>query len=84
MNQSFTDYLKNEFINGSMVKKDNFEELWEVWREELDDDELNKFANEWKLTTAIEKNDYQMKELVNAEKLFKDLTDKLKSLTPNQ
>ncbi len=54
-----------------MVKKDNFEELWEVWREELDDDELNEFANEWKLTTAIEKNDYQMKELVNAEKLFK-------------
>jgi hypothetical protein len=48
MNQSFTDYLKNEFINGSMVKKDNFEELWEVWKEELDDDELNKLANEWK------------------------------------
>ena len=81
MNQSFTDYLKNEFINGSMVKKDNFEELWEVWKEELDDDELNKFANAWKLGTAIEKKDYQMKELVNAEKLFKDLTDKLKTLT---
>jgi len=53
MNQSFTDYLKNEFINGSMVKKDNFEELWEVWREELDDDELNKFANEWKKQELI-------------------------------
>ena len=47
MNQSFTDYLKNEFINGSMVKKDNFEELWEVWKEELEDDEIDKHAIDW-------------------------------------
>ena len=77
----FTEYLEQEFIKTGECIKDNFEELYPTWKEELDDDELNKFANEWKLTTAIEKNDYQMKELVDVEKLFKDLTDKLKTLT---
>ncbi len=30
-----------------MVKKDNFEELWEVWKEELEDDEIDKHAIDW-------------------------------------
>jgi len=45
---NFTEYLKQEFINGSVVKKDNFEELWETWMEELSDEQLDILAEEWK------------------------------------
>ena len=44
---TFTDYLKDQFIKTGECIKDNFEDLYPAWKNELDDDELNKFANEW-------------------------------------
>ena len=49
----FTNYLEQEFIKTGECIKDNFEELYPTWKEELDDDELNKFANEWKKQELI-------------------------------
>ena len=49
----FTNYLEQEFIKTGECIKDNFEEKYPTWREELDDDELNKFANEWKKQELI-------------------------------
>ena len=47
MNQTFTDYLKEQFIKTGECIKDNFEDLYPIWREELDDEQLDEFANEW-------------------------------------
>ena len=49
----FTNYLEQEFIKTGECIKDNFEEKYPTWKEELDDDELNKFANEWKKQELI-------------------------------
>ena len=49
----FTNYLEQEFIKTGECIKDNFEDKYPTWREELDDDELNKFANEWKKQELI-------------------------------
>ena len=49
----FTEYLEQEFIKTGECIKDNFEDKYPTWREELDDDELNKFANEWKKQELI-------------------------------
>ena len=49
----FTNYLEQEFIKTGECIKDNFEDKYPPWKEELDDDELNKFANEWKKQELI-------------------------------
>ena len=49
----FTEYLEQEFIKTGECIKDNFEDKYPTWKEELDDDELNKFANEWKKQELI-------------------------------
>ena len=49
----FTNYLEQEFIKTGECIKDNFEDKYPTWKEELDDDELNKFANEWKKQELI-------------------------------
>ena len=45
--QTFTDYLEDQFIKTGECIKDNFEDLYPAWKEELDDEELDKFAIEW-------------------------------------
>ena len=44
---TFTDYLKDQFIKTGECIKDNFEELYPTWREQLEDEDLNKFAIDW-------------------------------------
>ena len=45
---TYTDFLKSKFIETGEVMKDNFEDLWPTWRDELEDEEMDKFAEEWK------------------------------------
>jgi len=44
---TFTDYLKEQFIKTGECIKDNFEEKYPTWRNELEDEELDKYAINW-------------------------------------
>ena len=82
--QLFSEYLKEQFIKEGEVIKDNFQELWEDWRGQLDDEDLDKYAEDWRMQDeskakiknalqAIEDavgDDYQILELV--KKLLED------------
>ncbi len=48
MNQTYTDYLKEKFVQEGEVHKDNFEDLFPEWRYQLEDEEMDKYAEEWK------------------------------------
>ena len=48
MNQTYTDYLKEIFVQEGEVHKDNFEDLFPEWRYQLEDEEMDKYAEEWK------------------------------------
>ena len=45
--QTYTDFLKEQFIKTGECIKDNFEELYPQWRNELEDSELDEFAYQW-------------------------------------
>ena len=54
--QTFTDFLKEQFIGEGRVTKENFQELYYEWYSELEDKELDKFANQWKRETGLTLN----------------------------
>ena len=47
METSYTDYLKQKFIETGEVNKENFEDLFPEWRYQLEDEEMDKFAIDW-------------------------------------
>jgi len=56
--QTYTDFLKEQFIKTGECIKDNFEEKYPEWRNELEDSELDEFAYQWfkmRLDKAISK-----------------------------
>ena len=69
---TYTDYLKQKFIKTGECIKDNFEEKYPTWREELDDSELDEFANEWRnkeLKKWVELTDKAIQELQTIKSL---------------
>ena len=69
---TYTDYLKDQFIKTGECIKDNFEDLYPAWKEELDDSELDEFANEWRnkeLKKWVELTDKAIQELQTIKSL---------------
>ena len=78
MDQTFTDYLKEQFIETGEVNKENFEDLFPEWRYQLEDEEMDKYAEEWKaeeVKTWVELADTAISELQKIKGLLE---------TPNQ
>ena len=48
---SYTDYLKEQFVKTGEVNKDNWEDLYPEWLCQLEDEELDTYADEWKKLT---------------------------------
>ena len=69
---TYTDYIKEQFIKTGECIKDNFEEKYPTWREELDDSKLDEFANEWRnkeLKKWVELTDKAIQELQTIKSL---------------
>ena len=56
---TFTDYLKEQFVQTGEVHKDNWEDLYPEWLNQLEDEDLDKMAEEWETI----KNNKKMEEI---------------------
>lgn len=54
---TFSNYLKEQFIKEGEVKKENFQEEYNIWYMELEDKSLDNLAESWR----IQENTKQLK-----------------------
>ena len=71
---TFTDYLKAQFVETGEVNKEDWEDLYPEWLNQLEDEQLDVFAEEWKMQELkkwVELADTAIKELQKIKSLLK-------------
>ena len=46
--KTLSDYLKGQFVKTGEVNKEDWEDLYPEWLNQLEDEQLDVFAEEWK------------------------------------